>query len=112
MTVTRRIPGTKTGLCSPCQQLFAGESAADAHRVGPMTDRRCLSRDEMLAKGMWVDAQDRWHGPTKKKGTPNPWGTRQDARTASKQGIMPGDPESPAKSDTATPERQPSGDAA
>lgn len=110
MTVTRRIPGTKTGLRSPCQQLFAGESAADEHRIGPMTDRRCLSRDEMLAKGMWVDSLDRWHVPLK---GPNPWRlARENAAEAQEKGIMPASPENPAESDGATPERQPSGDAA
>jgi hypothetical protein len=34
------------------------------HRVGSYEDgRRCLSDDEMLAKGMYINAQGRWSQP-------------------------------------------------
>jgi hypothetical protein len=34
------------------------------HRVGSYEDgRRCLTDDEMLAKGMYISAQGRWSQP-------------------------------------------------
>jgi hypothetical protein len=62
-------------LCRACDTDFAGVAAFDRHRVGvheylfaeglrfdpPSEDgRRCLSADEMLAKGMEVDPKGRW----------------------------------------------------
>jgi hypothetical protein len=50
--------------CSACRQVFAGTKAFDAHRVGPFTRkqqrRRCLTRREMLQRGMTQNEQGWW----------------------------------------------------
>jgi hypothetical protein len=55
--------------CRACGELFNSEAAFDRHRTGPFRqlreppnapDRRCLSGDEMLAKGMARNARGRW----------------------------------------------------
>jgi hypothetical protein len=40
--------------------VFNSTAAFDKHRVGPFTARRCLSDDEMLAKGMGPNRYGRW----------------------------------------------------
>lgn len=57
----RRIPGRRTEQCPVCGELFAGTSVGDAHQYGPWTGRRCRTRAEMAARGMWTDTKDVWH---------------------------------------------------
>lgn len=57
----RRIPGRRTEQCPVCGELFAGTSVGDAHQYGPWTARRCHTRAEMAARGMWTDGRDVWH---------------------------------------------------
>lgn len=55
--------------CASCNQVFAGTRAFDAHRVGPYTRkqqrRRCLTRKEMLLRGMTQNEQGWWMLPNK-----------------------------------------------
>jgi hypothetical protein len=55
--------------CACCKQIFAGTRAFDAHRVGPYTRkqqrRRCLSRKEMLLRGMIQNEHGWWVLPNK-----------------------------------------------
>jgi hypothetical protein len=55
-----------------CCQSFASLSGFDKHRVGPhgTAERRCLTPDEMLAKGWTVDGNKVWRLPAPKT---NPW---------------------------------------
>jgi hypothetical protein len=46
--------------CPTCFTVFNSTAAFDKHRVGPFTDRKCLSDDEMLAKGMGPNKYGRW----------------------------------------------------
>lgn len=49
-------------VCSACKETFSSVSSFDSHRVGkyePMT-RRCLTRDEMLAKNMVLNERGMW----------------------------------------------------
>lgn len=64
----RRIPGRRTEQCPACGELFAGTSVGDTHQYGPWADRRCLTRAETTARGMWTDERDVWH----LKGGPRP----------------------------------------
>jgi len=43
-----------------CSLYFNSTSAFDRHRIGPMHGRRCLTVDEMLAKGMERNAAGFW----------------------------------------------------
>lgn len=53
--------------CACCKQVFAGTRAFDAHRVGPYTrkqqKRRCLTRREMLLRGMTQNERGWWMLP-------------------------------------------------
>jgi hypothetical protein len=48
-------PGSMINQCSVCSRLFTGIDAFDRHRTGtygePSDPRRCLSEEEMEAKG-------------------------------------------------------------
>jgi hypothetical protein len=46
--------GTVTQHCSAygCHQTFSSTSAGDMHRVGQPTERRCLTVEAMVSKGM------------------------------------------------------------
>jgi hypothetical protein len=52
--------------CTVCHQTFSGTTAGDRHRVGDHAvfvgpdRRRCLSADEMRAKGMEQNARGVW----------------------------------------------------
>ena len=46
--------------CPTCFTVFNSSKAFDKHRVGDFTARRCLSDDEMLAKGMGPNRYGRW----------------------------------------------------
>lgn len=53
-----RWTGLKAEHCAACHETFSGTTAGDKHRTGDHavstgpTRRRCLTADEMLAKGM------------------------------------------------------------
>jgi len=55
-----------------CCQSFASDYAGDKHRVGPHGGgrRRCLTPDEMTAKGWTQDDMGAWRTPPPKT---NPW---------------------------------------
>lgn len=47
--------------CAGCDELFNSVSAFDLHRTGPYGGgRRCLSPEEMRAKGMGVNLAGFW----------------------------------------------------
>ena len=49
--------------CQGCKVYFNSTTAFDKHRVGEFGGgRRCLSEDEMLAKGMVLGASGFWVG--------------------------------------------------
>jgi hypothetical protein len=50
------------GQCAACREYFNSTYAFDKHRVGRYTpmERRCLSPDEMRAKGMVVNSTGFW----------------------------------------------------
>jgi hypothetical protein len=59
-------------LCSACGKDFGGVRAFDLHRVGKHEydynpdhpdGRRCLSEQEMLARGMYLNESGRWSQP-------------------------------------------------
>ena len=58
-SLRRRIPGRRTSQCTVCGELFAGETIGDAHRIPG--DRRCLTVEEMTAKGWRIDDRGVWH---------------------------------------------------
>lgn len=75
---TCRCGATWTGLriehCPECHETFSGTTAGDRHRVGDHNTwsgperRRCLTADEMRAKGMEQNARGAWGN-----GGTSPW---------------------------------------
>ncbi|CAG9241110.1 hypothetical protein BDI4_100050 [Burkholderia diffusa] len=62
----RRLTGDRNQ-CPTCGEFFNSTHAFDAHRTGPFggangkpAHRRCLSTDEMRAKGMTVNKAGFW----------------------------------------------------
>lgn len=51
-----------TSRCRECNQVFAGIVAFDAHRTGSFTrkQRRCLTQDEMKARGLTRNEKGWW----------------------------------------------------
>ena len=53
--------------CPSCNEFFRSATGFDAHRTGEMSNRRCLTTDEMKAEGMsitagsWVTRQSTWY---------------------------------------------------
>ena len=47
--------------CPACGAYFNGLTLFDQHRVGPMTDRSCLTPDQMTAKGWYIGDDGFWH---------------------------------------------------
>ena len=95
----RRIPGRRTEQCPVCGELFAGTSVGDAHQYGPWTGRRCRTRAEMAARGMWTDGRDVWHlkrGPRVPEITPT-GGPRTASQPVRAPGLGSG-PERPSES--------------
>lgn len=66
--------GNRIEHCADCHQTFTGTSAGDRHRTGDHaidsgpTRRRCLSIDEMRAKGMTTNERGVWTN-----GGESPW---------------------------------------
>lgn len=49
--------------CRSCDKYFSRISVFDKHRTGEFgKDRRCMTDDEMVAKGMHTDALGVWRG--------------------------------------------------
>lgn len=49
--------------CAGCDELFNSTHAFEKHRTGEHgKDRRCMTRDEMLARGMVLGADGFWRG--------------------------------------------------
>jgi hypothetical protein len=47
--------------CQGCKQYFNSNTAFEMHRTGRHgIDRRCMTTDEMTAKGMSLNAQSFW----------------------------------------------------
>lgn len=54
-------PGARAQHCTACHETFTGTASGDEHRVGPFPDgRRCLTPDEMRAKGMRQGRTGMW----------------------------------------------------
>jgi hypothetical protein len=51
--------------CGGCHHVFSSVKAFDLHRTGSheLRQRRCLSKDEMRAKGMRQNGQGIWTSP-------------------------------------------------
>ena len=60
----------KGGRFGGCCQSFTSLTGFDRHRTGPYTDRRCLTPDELTAKGWTRDEHGAWRTPAPKT---NPW---------------------------------------
>lgn len=62
MTEKKQLRGDRNQ-CAGCGQYFNSLHAFDKHRTGEHgLDRRCLSPDEMTAKGMHVASDGFWRG--------------------------------------------------
>jgi hypothetical protein len=49
--------------CQGCKEYFNSTGAFDKHRTGKhVIDRRCMTKDEMLAKGMVLRDDGFWRG--------------------------------------------------
>ena len=54
-------PGTSHCLCDTCGEYFNSVTAFDNHRIGwPPAVRRCLTPDEMRAKGWSLNTRGLW----------------------------------------------------
>lgn len=68
--------GKRLEHCTVCHQTFTGTGAGDKHRVGDYwpNERRCLSGDEMRAKGMRQNDRGHWN-----LGGTSPWSLDAEA---------------------------------
>lgn len=56
--------GLKLEHCTTCHRTFTTTRAGDWHRAGPWSERRCLSDEELLAKGKVVkNSRGHWARP-------------------------------------------------
>jgi hypothetical protein len=53
-------PGSPVCACPSCGERFTRVYAFDRHRVGEPDHRRCLTPDEMRAKGMGQNSRGEW----------------------------------------------------
>jgi hypothetical protein len=56
--------GTRVQHCTVCHETFTGTRAGDMHRTGDFTGpdrRRCLTPDEMRAKGLEQIDEGQWY---------------------------------------------------
>lgn len=66
--------GLRIEHCTSCHETFTGTTSGDKHRVGEHhidvgpTRRRCLSPDQMRAKGMAQNTRGQWTN-----GGTSPW---------------------------------------
>ena len=73
-----RWTGRRIEHCTECHETFTGSSSGDKHRVGEFVPdtRRCLTSDEMRAKGMEQNARGQWTS-----GGTSPWAEVPPAQT-------------------------------
>ena len=54
--------------CTVCNERFNSNYPFEIHRIGQHgVDRRCMTKDEMLAAGMSLNADDFWISETKEQ---------------------------------------------
>jgi len=58
-----RWSGDQTCHCATCHLTFTSVGPFDAHRVGEMNDRRCLTPGELRKKGYEPNKYGRWRKP-------------------------------------------------
>ena len=84
-----RDVSTHLNYCTTCGADFGGVTAFDKHRVGKhaflctpdrLDGRRCLTTEEMLGLGMYINAQGRWSQPD--NGRSERMGLAQEATAA------------------------------
>jgi len=58
--------------CTGCKRIFSSTSAFDLHRIGNFThrQRRCLTPQEMSARGMMRNEKGQWTLPPTEKVAP------------------------------------------
>lgn len=62
MKATRTLRGNRNQ-CTGCNQYFNSNGAFDKHRTGKHgLNRRCMTPDEMIAKGMVLRDDGFWRG--------------------------------------------------
>jgi hypothetical protein len=103
MTTCRDCGATWTGKriehCTVCHQTFTGTKAGDKHRTGTYVPlaRRCLTADEMRAKGMAQNQRGQWvseQGPWRQDGVQTPAPRPAHAPGAPRpSAVVPHDPE-------------------
>ena len=52
--------GSALCLCTVCGEHFRSPTGFDRHRTGPVEARRCLTPEEMAARGMSRNARGYW----------------------------------------------------
>lgn len=53
--------GASRNQCRGCKEFFNSQSAFDKHRTGDFgKDRRCMTMDEMISKGMARNSAGYW----------------------------------------------------
>ena len=52
--------GSNICLCRACGALFRAVGTFDLHRTGPHGARRCMTPDELVARGYIRDPRGRW----------------------------------------------------
>ena len=58
----KRLNGDRNQ-CQSCKEFFNSTRAFDKHRTGQHgVDRRCMTKDEMLAKEMFLGEDEFWRG--------------------------------------------------
>ena len=61
--------------CGGCRRYFNSNSAFTKHRIGDHgVDRRCMTDEEMLGRGMFINATGWWVGQAMKE-----WKNEDDA---------------------------------
>ncbi len=56
----RLRPGSRVCACGGCNEFFGSDSAFQLHRVGDWDDRRCLTVEEMRARGLELNGRGYW----------------------------------------------------
>lgn len=67
--------------CGGCRRYFNSNYAFTKHRIGEHgVDRRCMTDEEMLRRGMFINATGWWVGQAMKE-----WKNEDDSTEASKE---------------------------
>lgn len=59
-------PGSLACLCRACGAVFRGVREFDRHRVGPWSERRCVTTPRMGERGLEYDPRGFWRFPKRK----------------------------------------------